>query len=385
MRRAILLLALVSAVMLACGGAALAQQTTPGSDEQSDAPTTLNKEISGSYIVVLKDNVSPDSVAKKKEQELGGKTKHTYKHALKGFSIEISDDQAEKLRANPEVAYVEQDQEVQAFDQILPWGIDKIDADESTTKAGDGTGTISNVNAYIIDTGIDTTHADLNVVEHVNPSGASGGNKDCNGHGTHVAGTVAAKDNDSDVVGVAPGAPLTGVKVLNCSGSGSTSGVIAGIDWVTANATKPAVANMSLGGRRSKALDDAVRGSAARGGIFYALAAGNENDDACKHSPAHAGKGNNGILTVGATTKRDQKASFSNRGSCVDIWAPGVNILSTKLNGGITTMSGTSMASPHGAGGAALYLSNHTEAAPTSVETALKNAAQNKRLWVGEF
>ena len=171
--------------------------------------------------------------------------------------------------------------------QTLPWGIDKIDADISSTRAGDGSGAVSNVNVYVIDTGVDATHPDLNVVGHVNFAG--GPNRDCHGHGTHVAGTIAAKDNAYDVVGVAPGAPITGVKVLGCNGSGSNSGVIAGIDWVTANAIKPAVANMSLGGGASQAIDDAVRRSAASG-VFYALAAGNEADQRMHALPAGRGR-----------------------------------------------------------------------------------------------
>jgi subtilisin family serine protease len=257
--------------------------------------------------------------------------------------------------------------------QTLPWGINKVDADVSSTIAGNGTGAIDNVNVYVIDTGIDTAHADLRVVSHVNF--ASGPNRDCHGHGTHVAGTVAARDNTSDVVGVAPGARLTGVKVLGCGGTGSTSGVIAGVDWVTANAAKPAVANMSLGGSASQALDDAVRRSATAG-VFYALAAGNEGANACTRSPARAGAGtNNGIMTIAATDSSDREASWSNYGSCVDLWAPGVSILSTRRGGGTTTMSGTSMASPHAAGGGALYLSSHTGDSPLAVEGALKSAA----------
>jgi aqualysin 1 len=230
-------------------------------------------------------------------------------------------------------------------------------------------------------------------VRHVNF--ASGPNSDCNGHGTHVAGTVAGRDNTVDVVGVAPGAPLIGVKVLGCGGSGSTSGVIKGVDWVTANAQKPAVANLSLGGSASQALDDAVKRS-ANSGVFYAVAAGNSGASACNYSPARAGAGsNNGVMTIAATDSSDREASWSNYGSCVDVWAPGVSILSTRLNGGTTTMSGTSMASPHGAGGGALYLSK-TNASAASVEGALKNAATTtanrskdgrtiKRLWVGGF
>src|SRR5688500_5995282 len=292
----------------------------------------------------------------------GFRAEHVFSHTIRGFSARLTARQITDLENDSRVAYIEPDGTMVAIAQTLPWGIDKIDADISSTRAGDGTGAVGNVNSYVIDTGIDQAHADLNVVRHV--SFASGPNNDCQGHGTHVAGTVAARDNSSDVVGVAPGAPQTGVKVLGCSGSGSTSGVIKGVDWVTANATKPAVANMSLGGGASTALDDAVRRSAASG-IFYALAAGNSGADACTSSPARAGAGtNNGIMTVAATDSADRETSWSNYGNCVDIWAPGLSILSTRKGGGTTTMSGTSMASPHGAGAGALYLSSHTSAAP---------------------
>jgi serine protease len=227
----------------------------------------------------------------------------------------------------------------------------------------------------VIDSGI-YKHTDLNVVRHVNFTG-DGRNTDCYGHGTHVAGTVGAKDNTSAVVGAAPGAPLTGVKVLGCNGSGSTSGAIKGVDWVTANATKPAIANMSMSGGVSQALDDAVRRSAA-GGIFYSLAAGNEGASACNYSPARAGAGtNNGIMTVAATTSSDRETSWSNYGSCVDVWAPGASILSTKKGGGTETRNGTSQAAPHVGGGAALYLSKNTVASSSAVEGALKAAAVN--------
>ena len=328
----------------------------------------------GRYIVVLKPGVTARAVANEHAAAHAATISFVYSHALNGYAATIPNARLAAIRADERVDYVEPDGEMSAVAQTVPYGMVKIGADVSSTRAGDGIGAVSNVNAYIIDTGIDAAHTDLNVVGHVNFAG--GPNRDCHGHGTHVAGTVAAKDNGIDVVGVAPGAPLTGVKVLGCNGSGSNSGVIAGIDWVTANAVKPAVANMSLGGGVSQAIDDAVRRSAASG-VFYALAAGNDGADACSHSPARAGAGtNNGIMTVGATDSADKEASFSNYGTCVDIWAPGVSVLSTRKGGGTTTMSGTSMASPHGAGGGALYLSTSAGASPSSVESALKSAAQ---------
>jgi len=347
------------------------------------------------YIVVLKGGVSdPGAVAAEHGRRDGAGVKHVYRRALKGYAATIPANRVDDVRRDDRVAYVERDSTVSATAQALPWGIDRVNADSSSTLAGNGSGTVTGVNAYVIDTGIDPGHADLSVVGNVNF--ASGKNTDCNGHGTHVAGTVAARDNAADVVGVAPGASLTGVKVLGCSGSGSTSGVIAGIDWVTANAARPAVANMSLGGSASQALDDAVRRSAGTG-ITYALAAGNEATNACSRSPARAGAGtDNGILTVAATSSTEAEASWSNYGGCVDIWAPGVSILSTRRGGGTTTMSGTSMASPHVAGGAALYASRNPGTSPSAVETALKGAATTtgtaskdgraiKRLNVGSF
>ena len=305
-----------------------------------------------------------------------------YGAALAGFAANLTPEQVSALEREPDVDYVEVDGEMRAIAQTLPYGIDRVEADLSSTRAGDGIGAVTNVNAYVIDTGIDRDHPDLNVVNHVNF--VSGGllgllfpepNDDCNGHGTLVAGVVAARDNNRDVVGVAPGMPLTGVKVLGCGGSGSTSGVIQGVDWVTAHARRPAIANMSLGGGTSQALDDAVRRSAGTG-IFYAVAAGNESGNACNSSPARAGAGtNNGVMTVAATDSTDREASFSNYGGCVDLWAPGVNILSTRNGGGTATASGTSFSSPHVGGGGVLVLSRSPTASPSAVETALKNTA----------
>jgi len=302
------------------------------------------------------------------ERGHGFRADHVFSNAIRGFSARLNLRQMQALENNPLVAYIEADEPMFASAQTLPWGINRIDADISTTLAGNGSGAVSNVNVYIIDTGIQTNHPDLGVVQHVNFAG--GKNSDCHGHGTHVAGTVAARDNTSYVVGVAPGAPLHGVKVLNCAGSGTTSGVIKGVDWVTANAIKPAIANMSLGGGASLALDNAVKRS-ADSGVFYSLAAGNSAVDACTQSPARAGT-HDGVMTVAATASNDTEASFSNFGTCVDIWAPGVSILSTWINSSTRTISGTSMASPHVGGTGALYLSSHVGSLPVSVESALK-------------
>jgi subtilisin family serine protease len=421
-KRTLLLLTVVLAMLLACAGVVLAQttttppettspETTTPTTSQSDAPKKTPKEkISGSYIVVLKDDADPDRVVEKKKQEIKDlKVKHVYKSALKGFAVEIADEEASKLRDNPEVKYVEQDQVMTAIaqdkkpktsakrkpgggtttppPQQLPWGIKTIGADTSSTLAGNGSGDVSNVNVYVIDTGIDGSHTDLKVTKPAAYNAVDSTNYDCQGHGTHVAGTIAARDNSQDVVGAAPGAPVTGVKVLNCQGSGTTSGVIAGVDWVTANAIKPAIANMSLGGGFSQTLNEAVQRSAKDSGVFYSVAAGNDGGDACTKSPASAGAekdasgtlraANNGVMTTGATDSSNTEASFSNSGSCVDVYAPGVNILSTNMGGGTSTKSGTSMAAPHVAGTGALYLSKSANTSATSavVEEALKTDA----------
>ena len=307
------------------------------------------------YVVVFQDSVAAADVpglAQTLARAHGSVPDVVYQHALHGFAAVLPGRGRAALAADPRVRYVEPDQVMEALDQTVPWGIHRIAADASVTVASDG-GAVTNVNVYIIDTGIDRTHPDLNVVEHVNFAG--GPNKDCNGHGTHVSGTVAAKDNSLGVVGVVPGAPLHGVKVLGCNGSGTLSGVIAGVDWVTGNRTLPA-----------------VRSSVATG-VVYAVAAGNSSADACNFSPARAGAGtDNGIITLSAVDQSDNEAYFSNFGACVDMAAPGVGVLSTYLKDGYATLSGTSMASPHAAGTAALYLSSHPTATPAEVEAQLK-------------
>jgi aqualysin 1 len=323
------------------------------------------------YIVVLKNAVDSNAVANLHAERYGASVEHVWSSALHGYSAVIPNDRVAALRADQNVAYVELDGTATTATQTLPWGIDKIDADVSSTLAGNGSGAISNVDAYVIDTGIDTSHPDLNVVEF--KQYANGPPRDCNGHGTHVAGTIGARDDAAGVVGVAPGIRLHAIKVLNCAGSGSWSDVISGINYVAATTARPAVANMSLGGPQNKAVDDAVKGAVAKG-VFFGVAAGNDGGDACGHSPAAAGT-TSGVDTVAATDSSDTEASWSNYGNCVDIWAPGVSIYSTYKSGSYATLSGTSMATPHVVGGAALYLSSHTTANPGAVETALRNAA----------
>ena len=300
-RRNVLLLASTAlAVLLLCVGLTPAQEgAPPGQGPQEGI-------IPGRYIVVLEEGVQdPSAVAREHARRHGAEVLRTYRHAIKGYAARLPEVRLEEVRADGRVAHVEPDQTTQTTAQTLPWGIDKIGADVSSARAGNGSGAVSSVNAYVIDSGV-YKHPDLRVVNHVNFAG-DGKNYDCYGHGTHVAGIVAAKDNARDVVGAAPGAPLTGVKVTGCRGSGTVSGAIEGIDWVTANAIKPAIANISLGAGLSEAFDDAVTNSAA-GGIFYSIAAGNEGEAACKSSPSRAGAGtDNGIATVAATDKQDEE------------------------------------------------------------------------------
>lgn len=306
---------------------------------------------------------------------------------FKGMSARLTPSQLDALRRDPSVELIEEEQifSVNArpqsgggttSTQSTPWGISKTQVDRSYTLAGNGSGTVSGVRVYVIDTGVDTKNADLNLAGHVNFVGDAK-NTDCNGHGTHVAGTMAAYDNTSAVVGMAPGVPVYGVKVLDCNGSGTTTSVIKGLDWVAANAIKPAVANMSLGGGVSQTLDDSVRAAAGMG-IVFSIAAGNSAVDACTSSPARIGGGATpGVLVTGATDSNDLAASFSNDGLCVDIWAPGVNIPSLKLGGGVVAMSGTSMASPHVGGAAALYWARYPTATYGNVSSSLRQSAQS--------
>lgn len=361
----------------------LADTPLTGSAPQADYQT-VSDAIPGRYIVVLKDGLPLESTVKGLMQSLNIQPEVLFRHALKGFAAPLSETQARILAAHKQVSLVEQDAWVKPFRNNVVWGLDRIDQaslplnrEFNSAYRGEG------VHAYIVDTGVRHDHDEFKgrMGDGVNyaAGGQAGQNSraqnnggllggllgalfggeeekpsepretdDCNGHGTHVAGTVAGTQ-----YGVAPAATVHPIRVLDCNGSGSMSGVIKGVDWVTKYHQKPAVANMSLGGGASSALDKAVANS-IKAGVHYVVAAGNEDQNACDVSPART----DAALTVGATDKRDQRASFSNWGSCVDIFAPGVDIKSAWHTGSTktNTISGTSMAAPHVAGAAALWL-----------------------------
>ncbi|MDQ3114749.1 MAG: S8 family peptidase, partial [Actinomycetota bacterium] len=309
--------------------------------------------IAGRYIVVLDDDTTARTAATTADtaRSAGGTVHHTYGTAIRGFSATLPAGALASLRSNVAVDYIEADQRVtlDATQSPVTWGLDRIDQrnlplSNSYTYTQNGAG----ITAYIIDTGIRADHADLSGRVGTGYSAIAGGTNDCNGHGTHVAGTVG-----SETYGVAKDVGLVPVRVLDCNGSGSNSGVIAGVDWVTSNSPGPSVANMSLGGGISSALDTAVRNS-VNSGVPYALAAGNSSTNACNTSPARVAEG----ITVGSTTRTDSVSSFSNQGTCLDIFAPGSDITSTwhTSSTATNTISGTSMAAPHVAGVAALYL-----------------------------
>ena len=296
------------------------QDPTAVQQQRAPAPV-LNAQsggIDGSYIVVVNEGADPRSVA----AVAGVDPKFVYVSALNGFAAELNDGQLNALQHNPNVEYIEQDgvATISTTQSGATWGIDRIDQ-RSRPLSGTYTytTTASNVTAYIIDTGIQPDHPNFG-----GRAQAVYGGTDCNGHGTHVAGTIG-----STTYGVAKGVRLRGVRVLGCSGSGSYSAIIAGIDWVRANAVKPAVANMSLGGGLNSSLNTAAT-NLSNSGVFLAVAAGNENQNACNVSPASAAS----ATTVAASTSSDAKASYSNYGSCVEAYAPGSSITSTWLNNG---------------------------------------------------
>ena len=335
--------------------------------------------VANSYIVTFRESVTdPDAVAQDLGLKHNGKAKHVYKAALKGAAYDMSAADAAELGTDPRVARVEQDQ-VMSIDVTqtgATWGIDRVDQhalplDGSYTYNNDGTG----VTVYIIDTGILFGHVEFGgrAVTGIDEVTSGGTAADCNGHGTHVSGTVGGT-----TYGIAKNVKLVAVRVLNCQGSGTTSGVIAGIDWVTSDHGAKgggAAANMSLGGGFSATLNQAVANSVTAG-VVYAVAAGNSSADACNSSPSSEPS----AITVAASDINDGFASFSNFGSCVDIIGPGVNITSSwnTSTTATNTISGTSMATPHVTGASALYLAANPSATPAQVASALTaNATAN--------
>ena len=368
---------LAAAAVLASASGAVATSHGPGSAAAervsaagaSASGAVRGKVVDGQWIVVLRPGTpAVRGLAQQLVRASGGELLHTYEHALQGFSARMPAQRAEALRRNPHVLSIEPDRLATVTDTqaASSWGLDRSDQaslplDGTYTDGNEGAG----VHLYVVDTGVLLGHSEFtgrlgNGFDAVTSGGSA---DDCNGHGTHVAGTAAGAS-----YGIADKAVVHPVRVLGCDGSGTTSGVIAGVDWVRAHHVKPAVANMSLGGGASSALDTAV-GNAVAAGVVFAVAAGNDNADACSFSPARVPS----AVTVGATTSSDARSSFSNHGSCLDLFAPGSGITSAWHTGptATATISGTSMASPHVAGAAALHLSSNPGATPGAVRDAL--------------
>ncbi|WP_433395309.1 S8 family peptidase [Streptomyces sp. CA-146814] len=353
--------------------------TTPAAADTGPEGVPVERSaraVPGQYIVTLEPELSPDTVLK----EFGLRPLFTYGNVLHGFAVTLTATELEAVRSVPGVLAVEENAEV-AVDTpgtgglfrapAATWGTDRIDQralplDDTftTTATGDG------VKVYVVDTGIESGHAEFGsrVVSGYDAVGDGRDGQDCNGHGTHVAGTVGGGTS-----GVAKDTSLVSVRVLNCQGRGTWAGIIAGFDWVAKDAaagSTPAVLNASLGGARSRAVDAAVE-AVADAGVVPVVAAGNEDSDACDVSPAAA----DGVVTVGASDRQDRETAFSNWGSCVSLYAPGADIVSAKLGGGTTSLNGTSMASPHVAGVAALYKEENPSATPAAVANWLTDTA----------
>ncbi|WP_156758623.1 S8 family serine peptidase [Actinokineospora pegani] len=333
--------------------------------------------IKDSYLVVFKAGTERKRPVRDTIGALAGKhrakVKYSYTSSVRGFAGEMTEAEARKLAANPDVERVEQNSKVttQGTQTGPGWGLDRIDQPNlPLNRTYTYPGTAPNVRVYVIDTGIRTSHQDFGGRADWGTNTVGDGNdSDCNGHGTHVAGTIGGATH-----GVAKGVRLTAVKVLDCNGDGSYAAVIAGVDWVTQHHTSgPAVANLSLGGPGANTtLENAVRASIADG-VVYSIAAGNAGTNACNQTPARTGE----AITVGATTSTDGRASYSNHGTCVDLFAPGSDIVSAGHSGntGTATMSGTSMAAPHVAGAAALVLGSNPALSPQQVAGALIGSA----------
>jgi subtilisin family serine protease len=357
------------------------------------ANAAAQPDASSGYIVMLRPGVDAKAAATKQAREHNATIGHIYSRALRGYSAHMSASAAARLARDPQVLLVQPDGAVTTSAQSMPTGIDRADAELSPTAAIDGADTRVGVDVAVIDTGIDLSHPDLNVHAAGAKNCSSGKSaNDGNGHGTHVAGTVGALDNGAGVVGMAPGARLWPVRVLNNAGSGSFSDVICGVDYVTAHASEIEVANMSLGGPGSDsacgsnqdALHEAIC-AAVGAGVTFVVSAGNSAADARNFVPAtydevitvsaladFNGKPGGGAAPTCRADVDDTIADFSNFGADVDVIAPGVCILSTWRRGGYNTISGTSMASPHVAGGAALYKATHPTASPADVKSALQ-------------
>ncbi|MCP2257110.1 Serine protease, subtilisin family [Streptoalloteichus tenebrarius] len=377
----------LAAAMVALGlGAALAPHATAAEGEIRNANTA--DSVPGSYIVHFKRSATFDAAqvsdnAQRLAARYGGRLTHVY-DVVGGFALEVGEAAARRLAAEPSVEFVEQDTVVRAFGvQPNPvWNLDRVDQRDQPLdrkyaypgSAGEG------VTAYVVDTGVDVNHSEFggrakNGYDFVDNDTVA---QDCHGHGTHVAGTIAGS-----TYGLAKKATVVGVRVLDCSGYSRGSSVEQGLNWVAKNAVKPAVVNMSLGGSASDSLDRATR-TVINAGVTVAVAAGNENRDACRVSPARVGE----ALTVAASDSADKRSiwrapsSASNYGRCVDLFAPGSNVLSARPGGGTASMGGTSMATPHVAGAAALYLgaSGNAGKSPSEVADALLTATTPNKI-----
>lgn len=359
-------------------GACSGEPTTPLVEAAKHAPAAAGpagQRIPNRYIVVFREGMwDAPRLARRLTATHGGELHHTYRHALQGFAATLSAPAVEALRRNPNVAYVEADQVAmlsQTTQTGATWGIDRVDQrflplNGTYRHVRDGGG----INVYVIDSGIQTTHAEFGGRASVGFDATGGNGLDCNGHGTHVAGTIGGT-----TFGVAKAANLIAVRVGQCGNSMFVADIIAGIDWVRGNRQLPAVANLSLEGSPSTAMDDALR-SLIASGVTAIVAAGNTSSNACLVSPARVAE----AITVGATNASDQQASFSNFGSCLDLYAPGEAITSAGLNGVPAVRNGTSMAAPHVTGAAVLYLQKYPGSTPAQVQVGILSNSTPGRL-----